>query len=95
MGFQPGKPSSLKEKPRMVDPSSVFYSLSAENPRSASKEEIFVPDKEKSVRKLEEFFKKTLEGLSSIFDAVRRKKIPFKAMYPYADVPKPFVFVTN
>ena len=34
-------------------------------------------------------------SLSSIFDAVRRKKMPFKAMYPYADVPKPFVFVTN
>jgi hypothetical protein len=28
-------------------------------PRSASKEEIFVPDKEKSAEKLEEFFKNT------------------------------------
>ncbi|MBQ4166608.1 MAG: hypothetical protein II590_00205, partial [Clostridia bacterium] len=51
----------------MVDPSSVFYSLSAVNPRSASKEEIFVPNKEKSAEKLEEFFKKTLEEVFRAF----------------------------
>jgi hypothetical protein len=30
--------------------------------------------------------------LRLLFDAVRRKKIPFKAMYPYADVPKAAFF---
>ena len=49
------------------DPSSVFCSLTAVNPRSVSKEELFVPDKEKSAEKLEEFFKNTLEEVFRAF----------------------------
>jgi hypothetical protein len=35
------------------------------------------------------------EGLSSIFNAAWREKIPFEAVYPYADTPKGTSFAYN
>ena len=58
----------------------LLICLTAENCEAPQKRRFLC----RTRRKAQEY----LESLSSILDAVRRKKIPFEAVYPYVNAPK-------
>jgi hypothetical protein len=67
-------------KPGMAIQPRFFLYLAAEN-REA-------PQKRRFLRRTRRKAQEDMESLSSIFNAVRRKRIPFEAVYPYVNVPQ-------
>ena len=65
----------------------IYCAVKAEN-RAASQKSRFLRS---ARRKAQEYS----EGLSSIFNAAGREKIPFEAVYPYVSAPKEQIFVAG